>query len=927
MLCTLTLTSFAKDNNVVEIEEQVYGVKAVEYLKALEVIDKDADFSLTAKITRGEFAKMACLIAGYPQANPEVQKFTDVSADNEYAPYINSLANAGIISGYSDGSYGPDNELYMGEAMVMLTTILGYGPYSQAKGGYPAGYFYTASRLDLFDYLDTNGDMTATLTKGEAAQLCMNALDTLTLEPTSFGTEPKFSTTEGMTLAYNTFGIVHITGIVESVDISALKGENLTIPWHMVIDGVKIEVGKIHSWDYLGYEVDAYYVEGSSTKKSELKYITKTDYNEETVIAISDICDIASGEVIYWNEKGKKDDVRFKTVASVIFNGAATGESFDMDMLSGFEGTVTLVDNDGNNVADVIFVDAYIDYVVDIVDPTREKIYDRYNKGLSITGDVTADDPYTIIYDANGEEIGLSGVKAGSIASVYRSYDDADQKLYVLKVSDATVIGAIEAITLENDRTVLTVFGSDYKISKSAEKYLNGKYKVGDNVTLYLNIFGEVSEMTIGSSLSYGFLIGVDSGSGLSSRLQFKLYADNGQFVLADAADKFKVDNMTFTASDADAVKILQASSKVVYPNADDGITAQPIRFRLNGEGNINLIDTVFVDANDKIIATKANAIGDNALYMGPKGTGLRHRSSGGSEIFIDQTAYGSALIVANSATTKVIKYLEPSEGSEDFMEEKNYSVIKMSSVPAGTEKENLNDVKSFYSSAESDEAELIMLNSDKQGTISNLTSLGVVATVSQVLYDEQPCYKLAIRNKSGLQSVYVKPEFTYSPASYVDKMYDGEGKEIKYLENMKATDFKEGDVVKFSTDMDGYATQLKLYYRIPENLSIESFEGNTYDYQTTSGYVYDTTAKSIRIVNSTNKADLINASVGSTLLFPTATSCSYVVYDSQAPAGKRVKGGALSDMLPYTTVGAEEASYVLMQANVCVPTFMIIVK
>lgn len=919
LVCSLTLTVSA--NSADEIAEEVYGVSATEYLKALEVIDKEAEFDLTANITRGQFAKMACLISGYPAADPAAQKFSDVAEDNEFAPYINALANAGIIGGYSDGTYGPDNEIIVGEAVVVLTTILGYGPYAQAKGGYPAGYFYTASRLDLFEYLDNKGDMSQTLTNGEAAQLCMNALDTPTLELVSYGAEPRFTSEEGNTLAYRTFGIIHITGIVEAVDISALKGENLTPPWYVQIDGVKIEVGKVSTWDYLGYEVDAYYVEGSNTKKSELKYIEKTDYNEETVISISDISDISSGKVTFWDEDGKKDDVKYRTVASVIYNGAATGESFDMDMLSGYEGTVTLVDNDGNNVADVIFVEAYTDYVVDIVDGTREKIYDRYTTGLSVTGDVTADDPYTIIYDSNGEEIGLSGVKTDDIVSVYKSKNDADQLLYKLYVSSNTVLGTLDAITEENGRTILTVMGADYKISKAAVKRLEGKYKLGDTVTLYLNIFGEIADIKAGSSLSFGFLLGVDVTSGLGSTAQYKIYADNGQFVYAYGASKIKVDNKSYSSGQSNAIiEKLQAASKVVYPDAIDGITAQPIRFRLNASGEINLIDTIFTDVVNETVATRAEAYGDNALYKGPEGKKLRHRSSAGAEIFIDLST-NTTLIVTNSASTKVIKYTQPTAEGEDFLEEKNYSVIKMSSVPSGTEAENLNDVKSFFCNAEDEAAPYILLNSDKQGTISNTTSLGVVASVSRVLHEEQPCYKIVVQNNKGKNSVYVKDEFTYTPS----KVIDGDAEELK---GMTAASFKEGDVVKYSADIDGYATNLKLYYRITENRRVESFEGNTQDYQTASGLVYSKASNAFRLLPSTDKNELLSSSAESIcLVYPTSTSCGYVVYDSTAPEGKRVKGGSFSDVLPYQTVGAEETSYVLMQTTVCVPTFMIIVK
>jgi len=926
LICSLTLTCFANTSDAVEIAEEVYGVNATKYLKALEVIGEDEDFNLTEKITRGQFAKMASLIGGYPAADPTIQKFTDVPQDHEYAPYINALANAGVIGGYSDGSYAPEKEIIMGEAVVVLTTILGYGPYAQAKGGYPAGYYYTASRLDLFDYIGNNGDMAFDLTKGEATQLCVNALDTLTLEPVAFGSEPRFSTEDGMTLAYRTYGIVHVTGVVSSVDISALKGENLTTPWHMVIDGVKIEVGKIHSWDYLGYEVDAYYKEGSSRKENTLIYIEKTDYNEETVISISDISSISSGVVEYWDEDGKKDDVRYKTVASVIYNGAATGESFDEDMLSGYEGTVTLVDNDGNSVADVIFVDAYIDYVADIVDATREKIYDRYTPGLSVTGDVTADDPYTIIYDTNGEEIGLSGVKTDNVISVYKSGNDADQKLYKLYVCTDTVIGALESITMESGRTVLTVLGVDYKLTKAAQKRIEGKFKVGDTVTLYMNKFGEVADMKTGSSLNFGFLIGVDSGSGLESKALFKLYADNAQFVTAYAASNIKLDNKTYSSADTDEIiAALQASSKAVYPNADAGITAQPVRFRINGNGDLSLIDTVFNDISAQKLATKEQAYGDNALFIGPGGTQLRHRSAGGAEIFIDQSSYGSALLVANSAT-KVMKYIEPTAENDDFLDEKNYSVIGVNSVPAGAEKENLNDVRSFFCDSEEEAVPFILLNSDKVGSISTSTSLGVVASVSQALYEEQACYKLVIQGKSGRNSVYVKPDFTYTPANVTDQK-DAGGNDLPSLANLTGADFKEGDVIKVSTDIDGYVSNIKLYYRITENRRVENFESNTYDYQTASGFVYDKASNAFRLLATTDRSALSGASLESTILFPASTSCTYVVYDSVAPEGKRVKGGAYSDMLPFGTVGAEETSYVLMQSYICVPTFMVIVK
>lgn len=924
LIFSLTLTCFADTaaNEVVEIAEEVYGADSAGYLKALGVIDPDTDYSLTDKMTRGEFARMAAIMGGYGAGDATVQRFSDVTPEHPYAAYINALASAKVVSGFSDGTYAPDKEITIGETVAVLNTILGYGAYAQAKGGYPSGHYYTANRLDLFEYLDTI-DMNKQATKGEVAQLCANALDAKTLNQVAFGEEPKFATEDGVTLAKQTFGIVHITGVVEAVDISALKGENHTTPWHMVVDDVKMEIGTVaDTWSYLGYEVDAYYVEGKrSAKENVLKYISKTDYNEETVIAIGDVVSISDGRVEYYNADDKIDDVNYRTVAAVVYNGAATGEAFTMDMLKGYEGTVTIVDNSGDNYGDVIFVEAYHDIVAEIVNVNGEKLYDKYDPERKISVDTEADEPYTIVYNADGEEGTLSDIKEGNVVSVYKSKADVDQELYKLYISRDTAVGTIQEITTDSDRIYVKVNETEYKITKTATPYLKGKYKVGTNVTLRLNKFGEIADMVIGSDMLFGFLIGVDTGSGLSSQMQFKLYTDAGQFILPLGANKIKVDNAAYTAGEASKlIAKLAAASKVIYPDADEGITAQPVRFRLNGDGDITTIDTIFADIEKEVLATKADAVGDNALYQGPKGTGLRHRSSGGAEIFIDQSSFGSALIVTNPTTTKVIKYIEPEAGSTDFFDEKNYSVIKMSSVPAGTEKENLNDVKSFYSDADSEQASLILLNSDKQGTISIGTSLGVVASVSRVMYEDVACNKLVVQNNKGRSTVYVKDDFTYTPA----KVTDGDAEDFKA---MTADSFKEGDVIKISTDTDGYATSIKLYYRIPENRRVETFENNTYDYQTASGLVYSKDSAAFRLLPTTNKDALLTALPTDTIIFPSSTSCNYVLYDSAQPEGKRVKAGAYSDLLPYVKVGASETAYVLMQTYVCVPTFMIIVK
>lgn len=85
------------------------------------------------EITRAQFVTAVIRAIGR-ETNGGKTDFSDVSANSVYAPYIASAYEAGIISGYEDGTFRPERPLSREEAAVVLSRAFGYlSGYSNAR--------------------------------------------------------------------------------------------------------------------------------------------------------------------------------------------------------------------------------------------------------------------------------------------------------------------------------------------------------------------------------------------------------------------------------------------------------------------------------------------------------------------------------------------------------------------------------------------------------------------------------------------------------------------------------------------------------------------------------------------------------------------------------------------------------------------------
>lgn len=114
-----------------------YG-EAVDVVSALNIMDKSSDgtFAPEDMLTRGEAAKIICnMMSGNIDAYTGNTEFSDVPADNIYAPYIEYCAANGIVSGYGDGTFHPDGFVTGDEFLKMLLVALGYDGAEEGISG------------------------------------------------------------------------------------------------------------------------------------------------------------------------------------------------------------------------------------------------------------------------------------------------------------------------------------------------------------------------------------------------------------------------------------------------------------------------------------------------------------------------------------------------------------------------------------------------------------------------------------------------------------------------------------------------------------------------------------------------------------------------------------------------------------------------
>ncbi len=153
--------------------------QAVEVLMALGVVNgyPDGTYKPERVVTRAEMAKLLVEALGYGQLAGGTAPYSD-TAGHWAQGSIGLATGIGLVQGYPDGTFKPDDYVTFDEAVTMILRALGYTDES-LRGAWPTNYKIKAIDLGLYDGTSAQ---TGDADRGNIAIMLFNALDMAQVE-------------------------------------------------------------------------------------------------------------------------------------------------------------------------------------------------------------------------------------------------------------------------------------------------------------------------------------------------------------------------------------------------------------------------------------------------------------------------------------------------------------------------------------------------------------------------------------------------------------------------------------------------------------------------------------------------------------------------------------------------------------------------
>ena len=484
----------------------------------------------------------------------------------------------------------------MEEAVKTIVVSLGYGAVANGNGGYPTGHMIVAAETGLLKNI-SSGNI---FTRSDFVELLYNALDVDLMIQSASGEEVVYEVAKGETIrgrhlletadeaTYKAKGIVSAN--VDTwldVPVQNMKDDEV------MIDGVIYRVGETNAAALLGQEVDFYTVRGADDRYTLIS-VQPTRNNYVVTLREDDIKSSSLSQVRYYGEDGREERISIDAQPKIVKNGVLI-KLYTEDALLFERGTITLIDNTGDDAADVIFIDEYQNVQVEEV---RENlIYLMPGSELDGSRLINVDkenlDVKYHLKDKDGKTLEVQDIQTDDIISVTV---DQYKTLYQLVVSHDRVEGTIDEITDDG----LVIGGTFY----DAEEAVRTTVKVGDSVTAYLDWRGSVANTKeLSSAMLYGYIaqIGQQGGFGNTQvkMITGKLIEEDIEMNEQDKDDKNEIPVLV---CQNEKVEILDVSDKVSFNGVSVGSTGLlskidpnqglAVKYTLGTDGKIRTIES-----------------------------------------------------------------------------------------------------------------------------------------------------------------------------------------------------------------------------------------------------------------------------------------------------------------------------------------------
>lgn len=484
--------------------------EAVALLNDLGILPEITETQALEQITRAEFAEVVVnMVGGADELTSSPRRiYADVMPEDPAAPYIEYLYDKGIMVGYENAEFKPENNITVSEVLKVMIVITGYSAYAENAGGYPDGYYAQAVTSDMLR--GVSGKIAENITWADIAEIARNVLETTNyVTTTGFrGDNPIYSSNNDEEFMSYMLDIYRYTGIVEGTGDNMLSGSGDGCgPDNCIVGGETLQVGEIDFTQYLGMKVEVYYRADDAAGDVALHVI---EHRDNTVIDIED-ADISenttTSSVEYYT------DTRTRTVnispdAVFMYNGKRLDIVTDED-LKVESGNLRLISNDGDTTCDVVIITSYETFVVDKAVSTDSVVNLKYGKGS-----LDLDDDYLTTYYLDGAEADFSSITSGSVLSIAFSKNTAGDVLADVYISNNQVTGTAVKVLTGDRGAVELADGTRYDYSvdfaNRLEEGESSTYAPELNAegTFYIDYFGKLAAYTLSvASKNYAYVM------------------------------------------------------------------------------------------------------------------------------------------------------------------------------------------------------------------------------------------------------------------------------------------------------------------------------------------------------------------------------------------------------------------------------------
>ena len=690
----MSVVAYAGYNDV-DMDEDYAG--AVELLSALEIFvgDEYGNFNPNKTITRAEMAAIMCRAKGLESAAKSSKgstKFDDVPADHWASGYINIANQNGIIAGYGDGNFGPEDTVTYNQAVKMVVCALGFEPMASGKGGWPTGYLVVGNTYGITDGVSGS-------TRADVAILIYNALSSPMMDQTSWGSDTEFEVLDGKKgKEYRTLltdmDIYVASGIVGSKTYDEVEFEITYDSDDYEFEEGDFECFEINGTDIANYQhqnVEAYV---QKVRKGDYKVIAVVSSVEGTSLTIisDDVYGYANNKVEYYIDpanSSKTKTIKLNKDPQVEYNKRDYSGSLYSLLMSEEDVELKFIENTGDNAYDVVVATKYYSARVGEVNPGKGRIEIG---GTTVTLDLDDEDITIILEDEKGRSLDLEDFEEDDVVAVVA--DNANFKNYIdyiriTKLNDAVVRGYVES--------TFTSGGYDYVVI-DGEEFIDGtgtSLSVGDEGLFFIGMTGKVIDFD-GSSASadYAYILEAAIANETFSTGKWKvklLTMDDGivTYSLTESANDY------FENTYASKLGISSNQSKQLYEDLSVAEKANPdriITYKTNARGYIKSFKSAqesaskvkYLDADhDEYNGSTQNIAGayleDNAVIFNLTSTSVDKAYSTDVSYLVDDAKY-SGLVLANEDFEYCVMVI--TNGASTFEAESGFAIAtKVASI------------------------------------------------------------------------------------------------------------------------------------------------------------------------------------------------------------------------------------------------------